>query len=209
MPPPTTSLLCALAGFACALALAACGSSSSSSSSTSIPRYTAPTASTSTPATTPTQPTTTGSTPTTTTPPTRTAPQPSTGGTSADAAAAETTVKGLGYTVPDPSTYKSSNTLRVLIGVRTGSADGRVQQAFFFVGGRYIGTDTKDPSAAIRVVGQNDTTVTLRYALYKRGDPLCCPHAGHADVRYQLDNGKLSPLDPIPTASGTAPVSRQ
>jgi hypothetical protein len=194
MPPPVTSLLCALAGFACALALGACGSSSSSSSSTSIPRYSAPTTSTSTPATTPTP---------------RTSPEPSTGGTSADAAAAEATVKRLGYTVADPSTYKATDTLRVLIGVRTGSADGRVQQAFFFVGGRYIGTDTKDPSAAIRVVGHDDTTVTLRYALYKRGDPLCCPHGGHADVRYQLDNGKLSPLDPIPSASGTAPLSRE
>jgi len=209
MPAPATALFYVLLGFACGLVLTSCGSSSSSSSSvSSTPRYAAPTTSASAPSTAPTT-TAPSTTPTVTTPSTRTAPEPSTGGASADAAGAVATVKRQGYTVPDASTYKSGDTLRVLIGVRAGSADGRVQQAFFFVGGRYIGTDTKDPSAAIRVVGQDDTTVTLRYALYRRGDPLCCPHAGHADVRYQLDNGRLSPLDPIPSASGTAPVSRQ
>jgi len=89
----------------------------------------------------------------------------------------------------------------VLIGVRTGSGDGYGQQAFFFVNGRYIGTDASQPSAALRVVGQGDTEVTLAYPLYRSGDALCCPSRGHRQVHFQLDNGKLTALDPIPSVS--------
>jgi hypothetical protein len=87
--------------------------------------------------------------------------------------------------------------LRVLIGTRTGSSAGNGQQAFFFIGGRYIGTDSKQPSAQIHVVSQGETEVTLAYTLSSSGG------AGteQADVRFQLDNGQLTPLDPIPPAS--------
>ena len=91
---------------------------------------------------------------------------------------------------------------------RTGSGDGYGQQAFFFVNGRYIGTDTSQPSAKLRVASQNDTEVTLEYPLYRKNDPLCCPGAGVARVRFQLNNGRLSPLDPIPPASSQSGVSR-
>jgi hypothetical protein len=82
--------------------------------------------------------------------------------------------------------------------MHSGSGDGYGQQAFFFVNGRYIGTDASQPSATLRVVGQGDTEVTLAYPLYRDGDPLCCPGAGQARVRFQLNNGKLTALDPIP-----------
>ena len=59
------------------------------------------------------------------------------------------------------SQYHSSQALRVLVGTRTGSGDGYGQQAFFFVNGHYIGTDTKEPSATLKVVSQGDTEVTL------------------------------------------------
>jgi hypothetical protein len=80
----------------------------------------------------------------------------------------------------------------VLVGTRTGSAEGNGQQAFFFVDGRYIGTDAKQPSAQINVVSQGDTEVALAYAL---------AGGGQATVRFQLNNGKLVPLGPIPSAS--------
>ncbi len=98
-----------------------------------------------------------------------------------------------GYTPNDTSQYHPDQTLRVLVATRTGSGDGYAQQAFFFIDGRYIGTDTKQPSATIRVASQSDTAVTLTYPLYRSNDPLCCPSAGQANVRYELNNGKLVP----------------
>jgi hypothetical protein len=96
------------------------------------------------------------------------------------------------------SDYHSSQTLRVLVGRRAAAGDGYSQSAFFFVNERYIGTDAIQPSATLRVVSQGDTEVTLAYPLYRRGDAMCCPGAGEAQVRFQLNNGKLVALDPIP-----------
>jgi hypothetical protein len=118
-------------------------------------------------------------------------------------------VKARGYTPQDTAQYHSDQTLRVLLATRTGSADGYAQQAFFFLDDRYIGTDTGAPSAGIKLVSQGDTEVTLAYRLYRPGDPLCCGRGGEADVRFQLDNGRLVPLDPIPPVdSSTAPGRR-
>lgn len=114
-----------------------------------------------------------------------------------------------GFAALDTGQYRRDQTLRVLVGARQGSADAHVQQAFFFVDGRYLGTDTKLPSAQIHVLGQNDTQVTLAYSLYRPRDALCCPSGGQAQVRYQLDNGRLAPLDPIPSADASAASSRQ
>ena len=72
------------------------------------------------------------------------------------------------------------------------------QQAFFFVDGRYLGTDASTPSGQIAVVNQSDTEVTLAYSLYRSSDPICCPGGGRAQVRFQLNNGRLTALDPIP-----------
>jgi hypothetical protein len=119
------------------------------------------------------------------------------------------TVEAHGYTANDPAEYHPSQTLGVLIGTRTGSGDGYGQQAFFFVNGRYIGTDASASSAKVRVVAQGDTEVTLAYPLYRAHDALCCPGGGEARVRFQLNNGRLVPLDPIPPASSTGGLSRQ
>ena len=118
-------------------------------------------------------------------------------------------VKARGFTANNSSDYHSGQTLRVLVATRTGSGDGYAQQAFFFVGGRYIGTDTSEPSAGVKVVGQSDTEVTLAYPLYRPHDPLCCPGAGQATVRFQLNNGRLIALNPIPPANSNTGTSRQ
>jgi hypothetical protein len=113
-----------------------------------------------------------------------------------------------GYTAAEPGQYHANQTLRVLVGTRNGSSDGYGQQAFFFVGGRYIGTDTKEPSATVKVIAQSDTEVTLGYPLYRPGDPLSDPSGGQATVRFQLNNGKLVALNPIPPASSASGTSR-
>jgi hypothetical protein len=117
-------------------------------------------------------------------------------------------VKAHGFTPNNTSDYRAGQTLRVLTATRTGSGDGYAQQAFFFVGNRYIGTDTSQPSAGVKVVAQSDTEVTLAYPLYRPRDPLCCPGGGQATVRFQLNNGHLVPLGTIPPASSTTGLSR-
>jgi hypothetical protein len=129
-------------------------------------------------------------------------------GTSGAVAAAAAVVTAHGYT-PDVSTYRPNQTLRVLIGTRTGSADGYNQRAFFFLDNHYIGTDSGQPSASLRVVSQSDTEVALAYALYRPHDSLCCPSGGNATVRFQLNNGQLVPLSPIPPASSSTGLARQ
>jgi hypothetical protein len=109
-------------------------------------------------------------------------------------------VRAQGYVPDDSSQYQPGDTLRVLVATKNGSGDGYAKRAFFFVGGRYIGTDTSDDSAGIRVEGQSDSTVTIAYALYGKNDALCCP-GGTARVRYQWNGSRLVPLDPIPSAS--------
>ena len=114
-----------------------------------------------------------------------------------------------GFTPKDTSDYHADQALRVLVGTRTGSADGYGQQAFFFVNGRYIGTDAKQPSATLKVVGQSDTEVTLAYPLYRESDPLSSPSGGDARVTFQLNNGKLVPLGKIPPVESGAGLGRQ
>jgi hypothetical protein len=214
--------LTVLALAACGAVLAGCGSSQTKTVSVAgAPTIT----SNSTPTSTATQ-THTTTTPTTTT---STAPTGTAGGTAApgpthtapepeftqqenhpegvsEAAAA---LKARGYTPAEASQYHPNQTLRVLVGTQAGSSDGYGQQAFFFVGGRYIGTDTKEPSASVKVLSQSDTEVTLGYPLYRPGDPLASPSAGQATVHFQLNNGKLTALDPIPPASSTAGSARR
>jgi hypothetical protein len=141
-------------------------------------------------------------------PATRTAAEPEfTKGTSAGEGigAAKAVVEAHGFTVADPSQYHENQALRVIIGSRTGDQE----QAFFFVNSRYIGTDAKEPSANVRVISQSDTEVTLGYSLYRPGNALCCPAGGVAKVRFQLNNGLLTTLDPIPAARSSSGTSRQ
>jgi hypothetical protein len=198
--------------------LAACGGGTKTvtvSSAPLTPTNSTPTATTQSTQSTPTR-TSTNTTSTTNTATgtssTRSAPEPAftqgeakAEGTSGAAAI----VRAHGYTPNDTSQYHSDQTLRVLVGTRTGSADGYAQQAFFFVDGRYLGTDTKLPSATIKVVGQADTEVTLGYTLYRKDDALVDPSGGEARVTFQLNNGKLVALQKIPPAASNTGLSRQ
>lgn len=120
-------------------------------------------------------------------------------------------VESEGFDVEDTASYDPNYALRVLIGIRQGSATGFAQRAFFFVGDDYIGTDTSADSAHIEYAGQDDETVSLTYDLYRPDDPNCCPTAGKATVTYQLnqDRQSLTPLDPIPSDSAGAKRSRR
>ncbi len=203
--------------------LAGCGSGTTTVSETGSPpaaqgtaaqttatQQTATTSATQTVTTTPTQTASSGGTAAPAT--TRSAPEPAfteheANGDGASAAAA--LVRSRGFTPNNVSEYHAGQTLRVLIGTRTGSSDGYGQQAFFFVDGRYIGTDAREPSATVKVLSQSDTEVTLAYPLYRSSDPLSSPSGGQAVVRFELNNGKLTPVGTIPPASSSSGLSRQ
>jgi hypothetical protein len=209
--------LLSLTLLAAALALTACGSGTKTVTVSEAPAASQPSsgstqATTQTGTTAPAQTQTSGTSTTTGTTTTRSAPEPkfTEGETQAEGVSgAAALVRSHGYTPNDTSEYHSGQALRVLVGTRTGSADGYQQQAFFFVNGRYLGTDTKLPSASVKVVSQSDTEVTLGYALYRPKDPLVNPGGGEARVTFQLNNGKLTPLQKIPPASSSTGLSRQ
>jgi hypothetical protein len=183
-------------GAASAAAVAACGSSNASHASLPTVTITTPAPTTTTqPTSTATAPTTTTTLPTVTSPPaqTRTATGPAftqtTGGTSSpsgDLQAAVAKLKVRGYAPVSTASYDPNQTLRVLIG-----RNGGAEQAFFFDGTTFLGTDTKDPSRSISVTSQTDTGVTLRYSTTN----------GPATVHFELDMGKLTPLDTIPSST--------
>jgi hypothetical protein len=121
-----------------------------------------------------------------------------TGGTPAgDLGAAVAKVRGLGFSPVTTSTYDANQTLRVLIGARAAGA----QQAFFFDGSKFLGTDAAATSGQLAVAGHGDTDVALRYGIYRPGDRTCCPSGPPQTVRFVLDGGHLVAQDPIP---GTA-----
>lgn len=129
---------------------------------------------------------------------------PATTASTLDLAGGQRYVSGRGYD-PLVSNWQNGRTLNVIVGLVHGGGDGHNQRAFFFAGGRPIGTDTSDPSADMRIVSATDDTVSLRYGLYTAKDALCCP-SSFAAVRYHWTGSKLVPLDPIPPAdSSTAP----
>jgi hypothetical protein len=209
---PLTRIPTLFLGVTLAALLAGCGGGTKTVSVASAPLPEATTTTPTTPRTTSTT-TTPATTPTSTTPTpsehggtsgpaatTRTATAPAfthegtgtTGSTAEGLSAAEAVLQAKGYTASSTSDYHPNQTLRVLVGRQTGSAEAGGQQAFFFVDGRYIGTDAKQPSASVHVISQGDTEVTLAYAL---------SGGGQATVRFQLNNGKLVPLGSIPSAS--------
>ncbi len=115
-----------------------------------------------------------------------------------------------GFTVTDRTGFVRGRSLNVLIGKKADSPTVPQQFGFFFVGTDMIGTDFTDPSAGIRVATARDTTVVLRYNLYKPADKICCPSAGTADVTFRWDGTKLN-VDPttIPPSDPAANGSRR
>ncbi len=204
--------LCVLA----ATVLAACGSSTKTVTAAETPpvaQTTSTATQSSTTASTQTTPTQTQTSTTSTQAPTTTRSATEPAFTKQESSVeglsgATATVRAHGYTPNDTSEYHHEQTLRVLVGTQAGSNDGYSQQAFFFLGGHYLGTDTKLPSATVKVVSQADTEVTLAYPLYRKGDALSSPSGGQTRVTFALNNGKLVAMGKIPPAESPTGLSR-
>jgi len=88
-----------------------------------------------------------------------------------------------------------------------GGGDGHEQRIWFFRGSRFVGTDSKRPSAEILAGWRDLDTLAFLYVLYRPTDPLCCPTGGAVVVRYRWRQGRIVRLDPLPpwTASKSRP----
>jgi cytoskeletal protein RodZ len=148
---------------------------------------------------------TTTAPPRTTTATTRTATAPAFVGTNPTSgaaishalAAAIAVLARSGYAPLGTSTYHPGDTLRILIGARR-STGAPAEHAFFFDQTIYLGTDARAPSAQISLLGQSDTEATLGYAIYHAG---ASTPSSVRRVRFALDMGQLSALDPLPSVA--------
>jgi len=111
-----------------------------------------------------------------------------------------------GYTVTATGSWAPAHQVTVLVGRHGG--DAHRQLAFFFVGGKLIGTDTKNPSAHISVADYTDTTVELTYATYTPDDDINSPSSSQ-NVTYTWNGSALVPNSAIPPEDPNAPGSRR
>lgn len=122
--------------------------------------------------------------------------------------AAEQVLDERGYATLTARDFRPDQPLKVLLGVSR-DAEPRAELAFFFVGDRFIRTDTSEPSARIEVVEQSDDAIVLAYALYRPSDSIDDPTGGTAEVEYRWTGTELEPQDPIPSADPDASPSRR
>jgi hypothetical protein len=115
--------------------------------------------------------------------------------------AAVASLRGEGYAPVRLADYDPHHALRVLVGRRTGANPQALRRAFFFSGSHAVGSDSAEPSSALKVVGVGSDWVTLAYGIYSPGDQPCCPTGGRVKVRYGLSGGTVSAV------GGTIPPS--
>ena len=79
----------------------------------------------------------------------------------------------------------------------THSANGCCR-VFFFVDGRFVGTDAPNISRAVSIRSRSFVMVTLVYRLYRPSDASCCPTNGRRPVRFHWTGTRLARLDRLP-----------
>ena len=80
------------------------------------------------------------------------------------------------------------------------AGDGTDRHVWFFLSGRYIGSDTSRPFASRGIFGvwRDETVIAFMYVLYRANDPNCCPTGGGKIVRFRLKDDHVLRLDPLP-----------
>lgn len=71
-------------------------------------------------------------------------------------------------------------------------------QVLFFHDGAYLGTATSDFYAYTRVVGANDSTVSVQYRWLAPQDANCCPSGGPAVIDFTWDGMQVVMEQPLP-----------
>lgn len=111
-------------------------------------------------------------------------------------------VESKGFAVTRPGDWESDDDLRVLIGASEQSGG---QLAFFFsAAGDYLGNDSPETSAELRVRGGDELAVTLAYGIFAEGDTEE-PTAEPALVEFRYDGASLEPVQLIPPVEDRAP----
>lgn len=105
-----------------------------------------------------------------------------------------------GFVPVSVAAYRPRQSLRVLIGKPTASGV-RGRRAFFFEREEFLGTDAETASSRVKVASQSKSGITLSYTLFAPGDRACCPKGGIALVRFTMQDGRLQPSTPIPSAA--------
>lgn len=112
-------------------------------------------------------------------------------------------IKGKGYTVnsaaPNASVRTNSgDTLTAWIGVAM-QGDGHNQFVFFFLNGKYLGTDTAKPSLEITSAKPAGTgSIAVTYPVYMKNDSFANPTGVPDTITYHWDGSKLIPNKPYP-----------
>jgi LppP/LprE lipoprotein len=110
-------------------------------------------------------------------------------------------VRSRGFEVVDNHDWKPDDTLQVLIG--KSSSGGML--AFFFVDNQYLGNDSTDVSAKLRLRKTDDLEVTLRYGIYQAGDEPDKPTGDPLDIDFRYAAGQVTPVQAIPAPEQRTP----
>jgi hypothetical protein len=81
--------------------------------------------------------------------------------------------------------------------VSSGDASDSPGQVLFFDRKSAIGTPTPDPRPYITITAVGNDTAAVQYHWRQAQEPACCP-TGIGTVRFNIEDGKLKALDPIP-----------
>lgn len=84
------------------------------------------------------------------------------------------------------------------------AADGHDQHIWFFVKGRFVGTDAAQSSAEVTGLWGDGRTLAFLYVLYRATDALCCPTGGGRIVRFRWNGKRVVALDKLPALSTSA-----
>lgn len=111
-------------------------------------------------------------------------------------------INGKGYdvtsTTPNASVQTASgDTLSAWIGVKTAS-DGYNQFVFFFLNGKYLGTDTANPSIEISSAKAAGNGIAVTYPVYMSNDSFADPTGTPVTITYTWNGSKLVPNKPYP-----------
>ena len=112
-------------------------------------------------------------------------------------------IKNKGYSVnrstPNATVKTSSGeTLTAWIAIATKSQDGYNQFVFFFLNGRYLGTDTAKPSLEITSANGVGHGIAVTYPVYMKNDSFAQPTGTPVTITYTWNGSRLVPNKPYP-----------
>lgn len=129
-------------------------------------------------------------------------------------------IKNKGYSVngttPNATVKTASgDTLTAWVAIATQSQDGYNQFVFFFLNGRYIGTDTAKPSVNITSAKAAGQGIAVTYPVYMKNDSFAHPTGTPVTITYTWNGSRLVPNKPYPkqfqgnsaTTQGNNPIS--